>query len=91
MIKWMLLAAVIFSVLFVYVGLIFIIVGYDFIDYFGDYGNCNLVYVELVVKVENVMLFFNFFQGCCDYEIEYFNVICGQGVVWYKWNNWLII
>lgn len=91
MIKRTLLAAVIFSVLFVYVGLIFIIAGYDFIDYFGDYGNRNLAYVELVAKVENVTLFFNFFQGRRDYEIEYFNVIRGQGAVWYKWNNWLII
>ncbi|XNM58454.1 hypothetical protein ACLK1S_02245 [Escherichia coli] len=63
MIKRKLLAAAIFSALPAYAGLTSITAGYDFTDYSGDHGNCNLAYAELVAKVETTMLLFNLSQG----------------------------
>ena len=63
MIKRTLLAAAIFSALPAYAGLTSITAGYDFTDYSGDHGNRNLAYAELVAKVENATLLFNFPRG----------------------------
>ncbi|EMX2846995.1 YaiO family outer membrane beta-barrel protein, partial [Escherichia coli] len=80
------------SILFtfpIYAEVTSVTVGYNFVDFSGEYGNRNLAYAELVAKIENATLLFNVSQGRRDYETEHFNATRGQGAVWYKWNNWL--
>ncbi|ENA3613768.1 hypothetical protein ABGM65_005138, partial [Escherichia coli] len=50
------------SILFtfpIYAEVTSVTVGYNFVDFSGEYGNRNLAYAELVAKIENATLLFN--------------------------------
>ncbi|EFN8783522.1 TPA: YaiO family outer membrane beta-barrel protein [Escherichia coli] len=89
MIKQISLFMFFFSILPAYAELKSISAGYDFVDYSGDKGSRKQTYAEIVANVEKSTLLLNISHGRRIYENESFNAVRGQGVVWYKWNEWM--